>query len=423
MRVRFVFLSICLGASWVVGVAQVLQPWDPVSVPLAKNVTAADPFDIETGIYFRAYQDLFVADSIAIDFVRTQRNQDSRVRSFGVGSSTSYDMFIIGDVNKFSWVALVMADGSQETYARISSGSGYADGVFENKSSPDSFYGSRISWNGRGGWTVTMREGGGYTIQGCNANSKPGQCAVTEERNARGERLVIQRDGDGNIQRITSPHGKSVSVTTDGAGRITRVQDDSGHWVNYQYDQKSCLSEAWNWRGQRQKFEYDGRFNMAAVHETGAATASSQAYNFSVFNQYDDHDRLKFQKTSTGDQWSVEYITREGDRTRVANVTAPDGKVRYFFNLSGCEIREEYVSRTGSGYVLSIARDPVCNLVRSQSLTCTPKNVQLELPLTMDLENGESRRQMLSALCDRTTNKHTFPIRPNLPKQRWTESS
>ena len=208
MRVRFVFLSICLGASWVVGVAQVLQPRDPVSVPLAKNVTAADPFDIETGIYFRAYQDLFVADSIAIDFVRTQRNQDSRVRSFGVGSSTSYDMFIIGDVNKFSWVALVMADGSQETYARISSGSSYADGVFENKSSPDSFYGSRISWNGRGGWTVTMREGGGYTIQGCNANSKPGQCAVTEERNARGERLVIQRDGDGNIQRITSATGR-----------------------------------------------------------------------------------------------------------------------------------------------------------------------------------------------------------------------
>lgn len=423
MRLRFVFLSICLASSWLVGVAQVLQPSDPVSVPLVMNVTAADPFDVETGIYFRAYQDLFVEDSIPISFVRTQRNMDSRVRSFGVGSSTSYDMFIIGDVKKFSWVALVMADGSREVYTRISPGSGYADGKFENKTSPDRFYGSLIFWNGHGDWTVTMRGGGGFTIQGCDANSKPGQCAVTEERNAQGERLVIQRDRDGNIQRITSPHRKSVSVTSDPAGRITRAQDDGGHWVSYGYDQNGLLSEASNWRGQRQKFEYDARFNMISIRETGAATASSKAYTFSIVNQYDEHNRLKFQRTSTGQQWAVEYITREDDRTRVANVTAPDGLVRYFFNLSGYEFREEYVSRTGSGYVLNLPRDPQSNFVRGKSLTCTPENVRSELPIAMDLPDGESRRQLLSTLCDRTTNKHPLPFRPNLPSQRWTESS
>jgi len=423
MRVGFALLSICLGSSWLVGVAQVLQPSGPVSVPLVMNVTAADPFDVETGIYFRAYQDLFVEDSIPISFVRTQRNMDSRVRSFGVGSSTSYDMFIIGDVQRFSWVALVMADGSREVYTRISPGTGYADGKFENKTCPGRFYGSQLFWNGRGGWTVTMKDGSGYTIQGCGATSKPGQCAVIEERNARGERLVIQRDRDGNIQRITSPHGKSVSVSTDAGGRITRAQDDSGHWVSYRYDPKGGLSEAWNWRGQRQKFEYDARFNMISIHETGAATASSKAYSFSIVNQYDEHDRLKFQKTSTGQQWTVEYITREGDRTRVANITAPDGLVRYFFNLSGYEFREEYVSRTGSGYILTMPRDPQSNFVRSMSLTCTPENVQSALPDAMDLPEGESRRQLLSSLCDHTTKKHPLPFQPNLPNQRWTESS
>jgi YD repeat-containing protein len=423
MLVRFAFLSIFLGSSWLVGVAQVLQSSDPVSVPLVMNVTAADPFDVGTGIYFRDYQDLFVEDSIPISFIRTQRNMDSRVRSFGVGSSTSYDMFIIGDVQKFSWVALVMADGARVVYARISPGTGYADGKFENKTSPDRFYGSRISWNGRGGWTVTMREGGGFTIQGCDATSKPGQCAVTEERNAQGERLVVQRDRDGNVQRITSPHGKSVAVTSDPAGRITRAQDDRGHWVSYRYDQKGCLSEASNWRGQRQEFEYDRRFNMISIHETGAATASSKAYAFSIFNQYDEHDRLKFQKTSAGQQWAVEYITRENDRTRVANVTAPDGLVRYFFNISGYEFREEYLTRNRSGYNLDIARDPQSNFVRRMSLTCMPGDVRSELPLAMDIQDGESRRQLLCAICDRTTKRHTLPFRPNLPNQRWTESS
>jgi hypothetical protein len=162
---------------------------------------------------------------------------------------------------------------------------------------------------------------------------------------------------------------------------------------------------------------------MISIHETGAATASSKAYAFSIFNQYDEHDRLKFQKTSAGQQWAVEYITRENDRTRVANVTAPDGLVRYFFNISGYEFREEYLTRNRSGYNLDIARDPQSNFVRRMSLTCMPGDVRSELPLAMDIQDGESRRQLLCAICDRTTKRHTLPFRPNLPNQRWTESS
>src|SRR5512142_1077763 len=118
-------------------------------------------------------------------------------------------MFIIGDVNRFSWVALVMADGSQEHFDRTSPGTSYADGVFENKTSPTEFYGARINWNGKGGWTVKRRDGIEYTIRGCSPSTKrPGQCAVTEIRNPKGERLLVQRDADGNLLEIKSPHGR-----------------------------------------------------------------------------------------------------------------------------------------------------------------------------------------------------------------------
>jgi len=110
-------------------IAQVQQP-DDIFKQTHDNISAADPFDVGTGIYYREYEDLFVKDTIPIDFVRTQRNMDPQSRSFGIGGSTSYDMFIIGDVNKFSWVALVLADGGQERYARLSPGTGFADGVF-----------------------------------------------------------------------------------------------------------------------------------------------------------------------------------------------------------------------------------------------------------------------------------------------------
>jgi Domain of unknown function (DUF6531) len=112
MRLRFLPI-IPLLISSVVAVAQVEQP-DNIFKSAHDTIKAADPFDVGTGIYFREYRDLYIEDTIPIDFVRTQRNMDPRSRSFGVGASTSYDMFIVGDVYKFSWVALVLADGSQD---------------------------------------------------------------------------------------------------------------------------------------------------------------------------------------------------------------------------------------------------------------------------------------------------------------------
>jgi hypothetical protein len=110
-------------------------------------------------------------------------------------------------------------------YARISPGTGFADGVFENKTTLDKFFGSRIIWNQHGGWTVSLRDGTEYTVQGCGAKSKPGQRAVKEIKNAGGDRLSIQRDHDGNIVRITSPTGTSSisKMTPTGESRRLRT--------------------------------------------------------------------------------------------------------------------------------------------------------------------------------------------------------
>ena len=124
-----------------------------------------------------------------------------------------------------------------------------------------------LSWNGHAGWRVKLRDGREYTVQGCNASSKPGQCAVTEIRSAAGDRLVIQRDSDGNIIKIASPHGHFIDVKTDGAGRIVRAQDDSGHWVDYGYDEKGRLVDSINWRQDEQIFNYDDHSNMLSVRE------------------------------------------------------------------------------------------------------------------------------------------------------------
>ena len=378
---------------------QLKRPNDSPQGPLVLGVKAADPFDVETGIYSREYTDLLVKDSIPIRFSRTLRNMDPKSRSFGIGGSSSYDMFIIGDVQNFSWVALVLADGSQVKYARISPGTGFVDAVFENQATPGAFPGSRISW--KGVWIVALRDGTELTVQGCNARSKPGQCAVSEIKNAHGERLTIQRDKDGNIQRVTSPHGHYVSVTNDPEGRITRVETDSHKWVEYRYDDKGCLVKARNWRGDRQTFAYDSRFNMTFVHEKGPQTSGSEAFDFSVINSYDEQNRLKRQKISTGEVYWAKYITDKRNHTRETVVGNPSGLTRYFFNEAGYVIREEFRSPKGVAWTLEQARDPNSNSTLRATLHCTTAKSDLPLGPNSPLElNGESEIAYFTKACE-----------------------
>src|SRR5439155_20783058 len=148
-----------------------------------------------------------------------------------------------------------------------------------------------------------------YTIQGCGAKSKPGQCAVKEIKNSQGDHLTIGRDPDGNIQRITSPHGHTVTVENDVQGRITKATDDAGHWVSYEYDENGTLKKSTNWHGTTQRFKYDNRFNMISVHERTPGLRGRPACEVTVTNRFDEKNRFAGQKVSTGEFASVKYTT------------------------------------------------------------------------------------------------------------------
>jgi len=400
LSVRIVLFSTFL-LSNLVAFSQVREAIDTAVAPGQGKVMDADPFEAGTGIYFREHTDLVVKDSIPIEFVRTQRNMDSRSRAFGIGASTSYDMFIIGDVKQFSWVALVLANGSQVRYARTSPGTGYADGVFLDVSDPSEFLGSRISWNGHGGWTVKMRDGREYTVQGCNASSKPGQCAVTEIKNSQGERLVIQRDGEGNILRITSPHGHFISMRNDSEGRILHAQDDSGKWASYRYDDHGCLIETTNWRRDRQEFRYDSKFNMVYVHEWGPNGSDGEGpYNFTISNKFNEQDRFSSQRVSTGDIWSAEYHVDDQGHVRQTDVRDNTSLIRYFFDEAGYSYREEFEPRNQQRWVLDYAREPKTREILGVTLSCPLS--QRHLPgkfAELIGEMGEAHKAFVSQMC------------------------
>jgi YD repeat-containing protein len=385
-------------------IAQVQQPADIVK-QTHDNISAADPFDVGTGIYYREYEDLFAKDTIPIDFVRTQRNMDPQSRSFGIGGSTSYDMFIIGDVSKFSWVALVLADGSQERYVRVSQGTGFADGVFENKTTLDRFYGSRIAWNQHGGWKVSLRDGSELTIQGCRPTSKPGQCAVTEIRNPKGDQLTVTRDRDGNILRITSPHGHTVSLKNDPQGRITRAQDDAGHWVSYEYDESGSLKTATNWSGTTQRFRYDDRFNMLSVNERTPSTRTRPACSVTVTNRFDEKNRFAGQKVSTGEFASVKYTTTASGDIREVGIQSQDGFEHLFFNDAGYAVREDFSRGKRTVWSLRRVRDAQTNAVLDVRLQCRRGQTQVPVKLDGFLEKSQLYIPYFSHYCAQIDSK------------------
>ncbi len=363
------------------------------------KATDGDPFEISNGIYYREYDDLFVKDSIPIKFSRTQRNMDPMSRAFGIGGSTSYDMFIIGDTIKFSWVALVFADGSQARYSRISQGTGYADGVFKNRSGFGEFADSTIYWKD-GGWTVEMRNKSEYRVHGCNATSRPGQCGVMGYQNPDGERLTIQRDREGNLLRITSPHGHFIEMKNDSGGRILRAQDDAGKWAGYTYDDKGALTKSSNWRGDHQTFGYDAHFNMTSIHEWGPAGRDGGGrYRFSIINRFDSKDRFASQTVSNG-YWSSAKYHVDGNGTNLqTDVRAPEGLTKYFFDEVGWLMREEFTGGS-SKWSFAYLRDPRTNELRDAVLTCPSGTLHLPLKMARQISTmGEIHRVYLSEAC------------------------
>ncbi len=84
-----------------------------------------DPVDISSGLFILEKTDLFVADGVMpIALTRTYRPNDTVSRAFGLGASHPYELFIRGQI--YTTIELVLADGKDIHYARISPGQSYA---------------------------------------------------------------------------------------------------------------------------------------------------------------------------------------------------------------------------------------------------------------------------------------------------------
>ena len=75
------------------------------------------PVDCSTGIFVDTQRDLRLADVIPLDFQRTYLSQDSQSRSFGIGFTDSYEIYLTNlGTPLYSKLFLILPDGEEVEY-------------------------------------------------------------------------------------------------------------------------------------------------------------------------------------------------------------------------------------------------------------------------------------------------------------------
>jgi YD repeat-containing protein len=265
--------------------------------------------------------DLFVPGAMALSVTRCYRSWDSFSRTFGQNTAFSWDLFPVGSRQPYTYVEIIPCDGNRLRYERISKGTGYADAVYEHRTTNTAFLGSRISWNGNG-WDLRLRDGSLYLFPESYHAKKSIDGALIEFRDVNGLAVKLERQERRNLRRISTTDQRSISFEHDTAGRIITAEDHQKRKVTYFYDHGGRLGEV---RGMKSVTRYAyGNTYLIAVEENGRRIA-----------EFDYHypggrvSRLTLPGRGTY-RFEYEYDPVDRDRVLRSVVTAPDGTLNKF---------------------------------------------------------------------------------------------
>jgi hypothetical protein len=117
---------------------------DPPDTP---SDNGGEPVDLATGLFVYNKTDLVLPDVLPVALKRTYRQNDSASRAFGIGFSNLLDIFLVGNINPYTYLDLIFPDGGRIRYNRTSSGTGFEGAVYVHSGTSTGFYGSTIAWN------------------------------------------------------------------------------------------------------------------------------------------------------------------------------------------------------------------------------------------------------------------------------------
>lgn len=327
--------------------------------PGAGGCRVGDPVDCATGLFINEGTDLYIKDTIPIEVRRSYRQLDNASRGFGIGTNLSYDMFLVGDTNPYTYQDLILPDGGKIHFSRISSGTTFADAVYQSTSAPGRFYGAMITCT-QGildFWTLTLRDGTrlGFAEEFNSTSARSAAIRVITDRN--GNQLRMERDANFALTKIVSPNGRRITLAYDTLSRVTDATDDLGRNVHYSYTAAGELDTISYPLGYSEHFTYDGHHNMLTVQDKRGNTM--------VTNAYDTNDRVSLQTYADGNTLQFAYtLDATGTKVVQTDTTTLRGVVRrVIFNSNGYPTSITRALGLPEQQVATITRDPATNLL------------------------------------------------------------
>ena len=313
-------------------------------VPCGRANLGGSSVDLGSGLLVHGGTDLALGGFGSLSLNRTYRPNDTRSRAFGIGSSHSYDMYLVGSTFPYTFMDLVGPDGSRIHYNRTSPGTGWTDAEFQAESCGDTsscVVKSVIRWNG-GGWIVIYEDGTKLIFPEAFGASYAQQSALIGYEDRYGNSLSFTRDGASNLTRIASPSGRWMQFSYDTSNRITQATDNIGRAVSYAYDTGGRLASVTNPMTGVRSYAYDSSQRMTDVTDERGITV--------LKNEYDTAGRVVKQTFADNTPELTDnpfntfvYTLDSGGRVVQTDVTDPRGVVRRVtFDANGFTTSETY---------------------------------------------------------------------------------
>jgi len=231
-----------------------------------------------------------------------------------VGGSHSYDIGLVGDAPKLTFVDLVLPAGGRIHY-RPTSQSGVYDsavgGYFED---------STLQWTGQN-WRLQRKDGIELMFPESQNATRLEQTALLGIQSDKGASLLhIDRDRAGNIRRLSTQRGL-LDFEFDQHNRVTTIADEHGrHLLRFEYDAEGCLAR---------RSGSDGVFEYAYQTRAGFCHLSRTTHNGVVYftATYDADDRV-VTLTSPAGAYTFSYVTNASRHIVRADIREPDGALR-----------------------------------------------------------------------------------------------
>jgi len=331
----------------------------PGEAPMAgaKDTQRADPVNLSTGQFIYTKTDLALPDIIPISLTRTYISNDSRSRSFGIGATDSFDIFMVGDTNPYTYQELILPNGARVRFDRISAGTDMTSAVYVATSAQTAFYGARLSATQDptlpGDWKLLLNDGTIYSFPDAMNLTNPPCQSLVGIRDRYGNTIKIDRAPTTcYLSKITSPNGRTITITNDTSGRITGAVDNIGRTVSYTYDAAGRLSTATDAANGVTTYTYDDQNRMLTIKD-----ARQIVY---LTNQYDSSGRV-LQQTAADTGTYIFNWTPSANPTqlRFYMTDNPGGTGGSVIMRNGCwngSSLNRYSSDCGQGYMPLVAQ-------------------------------------------------------------------